>query len=249
MVAVLWLAGLAAWWGLRAPPPPDPPEQRARVRTVVAEPPAEEPAPAEPEPAPPAEPAALPKPAEPAPRRVAVAPADAALGARLLDGGAFPALSARYDGLRTFRGYAAAMRALGARFVVVRHRAIVAEIDVQTGTIREAALAGRFSPRARDYSGEPALAGPARRARDRFGADAVVMLLVPHALDAALFGGIARALGERGEQPGDYREIAGRYERSAGDRLRFRVETGVRRDGRRVALPLVFDLDALGPRA
>ena len=111
--------------------------------------------------------------------------------------------------------------------------------------IRETALDRPYSPRARDYSDEPALRAPARQVRERFGEDAEIMLLVPRALDAGLFGGIARELHRGGDGPDAYRELEGRYERAPGGGLRFRLTSGVRMDGRRVPLQAVFDLEAL----
>jgi hypothetical protein len=137
------------------------------------------------------------------------------------------------------------MTALGARFAIVESRRVVGEIDLPSGEIREAALDRPFSPRARDYSDEPALAEPARRVRERFGASAEIMLLVPRSLDAGLFGGIARALEASGEAHDAYSEIEGRYERGSDGSLRFRLVSGTRIDGHRVALGAVFDLGAI----
>jgi len=136
------------------------------------------------------------------------------------------------------------MSSLGARFVVVRRRQIVGSIDLETAAIGDAAVGAAFSPRARDYTGEPGLAKPARRARERFGQGAVVMMLVPREIDAGLFGGIARRLAESGDHHDAYREIRGRYERANGG-VRLRVEAGIRSDGTRVAMDLLFDLDAI----
>jgi hypothetical protein len=71
------------------------------------------------------------------------------------------------------------------------------------------------------------------------------MMLVPRRIDAALFGGIARALEARGRAPEAYREILARYERGPGGRLRLRVEKAITRDGREEPLPLLFDLQSL----
>jgi hypothetical protein len=228
LVAVVWAIALAAFLA------PVDEEVRARVRP---EPSAQAAPTTEP-------PAAAPRAQEVAPR--AVVAADLRSGAALLEGGgAFPALTASYDGLHSFAAYAAAMQTLGARFFVVRDRRIVGEIDVMSGAIEAASADGAFSPRARDYSGEPALAGPARRVRSRFGGDAAVRMLVPRALDAGLFGSIARALAERGRDHRDYAELIGHYERPAGGALRLRLEEGVHLDGRRERVDLVFDLDAI----
>ena len=150
-------------------------------------------------------------------------------------------LNCSYDSFPSFRAYARAMSALGARFVVVQHREIVGSVDVETGLVRGASGLAAFSPRARDYTDEPGLSFLARAMRERFGAAAVVMMLVPRNVDAGLFGSIARVLAERGERHEDYREIRGRYER-AGSGIHLRVESGLRRDGSEVAIDLLFDL-------
>jgi hypothetical protein len=134
------------------------------------------------------------------------------------------------------------MASLGARFVVVRRREIVATADLESGALHEAAVGSGFSPRARDYTGEPGLTALARAARERFGGGAVVMMLVPRPVDAGLFGGIARALSERGEHHDGFREILGRYERSPAGGVRLRIDAAVRRDGARLPLELLFDL-------
>lgn len=246
---VAWSCALAAWLGLADALPsedaPDAEPPRARLQPLAVRPPAAPAAPpaaaAAPEPPQPPRPQ---PPAEAAP--ATLTPGDLARGAELLSGaGRFPVLSASYQGMQGFRSYARAMAELGARFVVVRQRRIVGEIDLASGRIREPVLDRAFSPRARDYSDEPALREPARRVRERFGPEAEIMLLVPRALDAGLFGGIARELARNGEGHESYREIEGRYERAPDGGLRFRLESGLRMDGRRVPLGAVFDLDAL----
>jgi hypothetical protein len=249
---IAWGAAFFAASILEAPVPAEAMEAVARIRPLPEEL-SEEPEPAEvaqeqpaasaeppPEPAPPAEP-------EPAPPAAAtrVAAADISQGAALLDdGGAFPVLSCSYESFPSFLVYARAMSSLGARFVVVRRRQIVGSIDLETGAIGDAALGAAFSPRARDYTGEPDLAKPARRARERFGQGAVVMMLVPREIDAGLFGAIARRLAERGDRHDAYREIRGRYERANGG-VRLRLEAGIRPDGTRAAMDWLFDLDAI----
>ncbi len=237
---IVWVLSLAASLTPRAQPDSesdlDSEPPRVRLQAVRVEPPAPpEPTPAPAEPPPPADQI-----------ESEITPSDLDRGADLLaSGGRFPAISASYEGLRTFARYAAAMTAIGGRFVVVSHRAIVAEIDLASGVMRDAALDRAFSPRARDYTDEPALADPARRVRERFGPAAEIMLLVPRALDAGLFGGIARELAALGDGHDAYREIEGRYERAADGSLRFRLLSGLRMDGRRVALSAVFELGAI----
>ena len=163
----------------------------------------------------------------------------------LSSGGSFPVISASYDGLQSFRRYAEAMVGLGGRFVAVSQQRIVGEVDLETGTLRAPSLDRPFSPRARDYTGEPALAGPARRVRARYGDDAVIMRLVPRAVDAGLFGAIARELSNRGEGPEAFRQVEGRYERGPGGGLHLRLQSAQRLDGSRLALSSVFDLSRI----
>lgn len=227
---IVWLVAVAASLASRPEAPPEP--TRARLQAVPVE---------RPEPAP----AQAAAPAAPAPI-VEITGEDLDRGSALLSSsGRFPVISASYEGLRSFGRYAAAMTALGGRFAIVRQRGIVGEIDLASGAIRDASLDRPFSPRARDYSDEPALAEPARRVRERFGPEAEIMLLVPRSLDAGLFGGIARELAATGEGHAAYREIEGRYERGSDGGLRFRLVSGLRMDGRRVALGAVFDLGTL----
>jgi hypothetical protein len=249
---VAWFAALLVLLRFDAPPP-EAEVPTARVRPVPEEPPPATTARSEPPPAPeppapvePVEPEPAPPepPAEPEPREAAVArvrAGDVSRGAALLGSGDFPVLSCSYESFSSFAAYARAMASLGARFVVVRRREIVGSIDVETGAMGAPALGSVFSPRARDYTGEPGLSALARRARAHFGAGAVVMMLVPRALDAGLFGGISRVLAERGDRHDAYREIRGRYERAAGG-IRLRVDSAVRADGTRVDMDLLFDL-------
>jgi hypothetical protein len=179
----------------------------------------------------------------PAPEPRSVGASDVTRGAALLDsGGSFPVLSFEYAAFPSFRSYARAMVRLGARFVVVQRRAIVGSLDLETGAIGEFSGAARFSPRARDYTGEPGLDALARVARERFGERSVVMMLVPRSLDAGIFGGLARILEERGQRRDALREIRGRYERAAGGGVHLRVDAAVRRDGRSVPIETLFDL-------
>jgi len=212
--------------------PARPPTPAARVQPVAAPLPPSAPAPPAPEPEPSSAPPA---------RRVGQAELDE--GAVLLDGeGEFPALSCSYEDFAGFRDYALAMASLGARLVVVRDREIVGAIDLDRGAFDAPALGPGFSPRARDYTGEPGLAPLARAARERFGGRSVVMMLVPRVLDAGLFGGLARLLAERGERRERVREIRGRYSRGPGGGVQLRVEGAVRRDGSAVSLDALFDL-------
>jgi hypothetical protein len=254
--ALRWSCHVAvALWSLalfsQAPLGPAPVPQAsaaARVRPVLATPPPPEPSPP---PDPPAEepPPAPPEPSPDPPARL-VGQAELAEGTALLDGaGEFPALSCSYEEFASFRGYARAMVALGARFVVVRDREIVGAIDLETGAFGAASLGPGFSPRARDYTGEPGLASLARESRERFGSGAVVMMLVPRALDAGLFGGLAQLLVERGERRESVREIRGRYERGPGGGVQLRVEAAVRRDGSAVSMDALFDLGQIAAAA
>ena len=239
LTVTLWIAVYLAWPVASQVVEPPPVPASFRVHPVPEAPPAE------PEPA--AEPQAtnVPPPPEVEPP-LSVTPvgrAEISRGGALLDaGGAFPVISCSYEDFRSFRAYALAMESLGARFVVVRSREIVGGIEIASGAVGPARLDGAFSPRARDYTDEPELLELARAARSRFGREAVVMMLVPRSLDAGLFGGIARALSERGDRHLDYREIRGRYERTPGGGVQLRVDSAVRKNGEEVAVPLLFDL-------
>lgn len=230
---VLWMAAYLAWGAVGASQEAEGTDRRAIVqpRAVEVEP----------------RPAAA---SGPQPTPVSVSQAVLRDGAALLDrAGSFPALSCSYESFPNFLSYAGAMRALGARFVVVRQRRIVGEWDLATRDFREGAPAGAFSPRARDYTEEPALRPVAQSARERFGPGAVVMMVVPRAIDAGLFGGIAHALRERGDPHDRYRELLGRYERGEDGGVRILLERGRREDGTAVALDLVFDLGAIASLA
>lgn len=229
LAVALWIAAYLTWPAVQPAAPTESNPQAAVVR---------------PRPDPPAPAAPAPAPAPLEPRRVSHA--EMLRGAELLEGGGeFPALHCSYEDFPSFAEYARAMLDLGARFVVVRNRQIVGGVDVEGGDFGPPTADATFSPRARDYTDEPGLADLARAARSRYGAGAVVMMLVPREIDAGLFGGIAGALAERGEGPGGYREIRGRYVRAPGGGVRLRVDGAVRMDGSETAIDLVFDLDAI----
>ena len=240
LAALLWIgAALARWAAPPAPPDGAPPQLAEREPLARLRPRPEPAVPAEPAPrapAPPPVPVAAPR---------AVSAADLAAGEVLLDGeGRFTVLSCSYRDFPSFREYARAMVELGARFVAVRQRRIVGTVDLEAGRWSDGAPAASFSPRARDYAGEPELQPVSRAARERYGAGASVMMLVPRSLDAGLFGGIDRALAERAHAARDLREIRGRYEPGASG-VRLRVEAAVRRDGSTLPVDLVFDLAPL----
>jgi hypothetical protein len=134
------------------------------------------------------------------------------------------------------------MGALGARFVVVEDRRIVGEVDAKGEVLGMAVPVGHFSPRARDYSDEPALASARRRVFERFGPGATVMMLVPRELDAALFGSVSKWLVARGEFASDYRALDAHYGTDASGNLLLHVDSGTRLDGSYKDLSLVFDL-------
>lgn len=223
--------GVALWIGfaLAQLEPSPAPETAAEVESRVA--------PLRPQPPPPTQAHAAP----PEPSPVGVHEIDAGMEL-LAAGGRFPVLTCGYDDFGSFARYAGAMRSLGARFVVVERRRIQAEIDLERGSMRPGPPGPGFSPRARDYSGEAALSGLARQARERFGPGAEVMMLVPRELDAGLFGGIARSLRERGESPDLYRELRGAYQADGRGGVLLLLEEGIRQDGSRAGLELLFDL-------
>ncbi len=221
-VVAVWVAGYLGWTAL-ATAPAEPEATASAAARVRPRPPL---------------PAAS-SPAEP----IAVGAADLAAGRALLDGdGAFPALHCSYDRFSSFLDYARAMEGLGARFVVVRDRRIVGAWDPRANTLGETPVDASFSPRARDYSDEPALRAVARAAGDRFGRGAEVMMVVPRALDAGLFGGIARALREAGERHGAFRELRGRYRPAPDGGVRIELVSGLRDDGSEVPFRALFDL-------
>ena len=157
-------------------------------------------------------------------------------------------LSFGYEDFPSFRSYARAMVRLGARFVVVRRREIVGSVDLETAATGSFG-GGSFSPRARDYTGEPGLAPLARVARARFGERSVVMMLVPRRMDAGLFGGLARVLAEQGEPQASLREIRGRYERGPAGGVHLRLEAAVRLDGTVIPMDGLFDLGQIAGAA
>jgi len=190
------------------------------------------------------EPEAAPAPGGRRPEPLRIGAAEIARGNAILGGGAFPVVVAGYADFPSFRDYALAMDALGARLAVVRGRRIVGSADLARAEVEAQPLTGAFSPRARDYADEPELAALARAARARFGAGAEVMMLVPREIDAGIFGGIAEALSRRGGDPDAYREVQVRYLRAPGGGVWLHVDTAVRRDGSPVPLDLVIDLGA-----
>jgi hypothetical protein len=241
----VWLGAYLAWTQLdplnpqSLQPAAEPQANESEARVSVRAQPEPRSSAALPATSAPARPA--PAPAEPSPRPIGAF--ELTEGARVLDGAApFPVLSADYQAFESFSNYARAMSALGARFVVLHQREIVASADLEHQTLAPVGSLGGFSPRARSYSDEPGLARLQRRARDRFGKDAGVAMLVPRGLDAGLFGGIARALAERGLSPDTLSEIRGRYEPGPAGGARFRVEAAVRKDGSLRSLDWVFDL-------
>lgn len=217
-IVAVWVAGYLSWNALDLPIDDALPELAARVQ-------------------------ARPQVAAPSAEPVSVKAADLVVGRALLDGdGAFPVLHCSYDRFPSFLAYARAMEALGARFVVVRGRRIVGIWDLASNALLESPLEAAFSPRARDYSEEPALGAVARAAVAHFGKGSEVMMVVPRVLDAGLFGGIARALQDSGEQHDAYRELRGRYRPAPGGGVRIELISGLRADGREVAFQMLFDL-------
>ncbi len=230
-VAACWLAATLAFLG--SGPPTADPGREATARIEVAPVASERNGAAEP-----------PPPAR-SPEALRIGAAEIARGDAILAGGTFPVVVASYADFPSFRDYALAMDALGARLAVVRGRRIVGSVDLARGEVGAEPLAGAFSPRARDYADEPGLAALAQAARARFGAGAEVMMLVPRAIDAGIFGGLARALSRRGGDPDAFREVRARYLRGSGGGVGMQVDAAVRRDGTEVPLDVRFDLGAI----
>jgi len=240
-VAASWLGATLAFLGASLPTGDPVREATARLATIPVASEAREIAGEEP--------TAAPQPRAASPELLRIGAAEKARGNAILGGGAFPVLVAGYADFPSFRDYALAMDALGARLAVVRGRRIVGSVDLGAGEVDARPLAGAFSPRARDYADEPGLAALANAARTRFGAGAEVMMLVPREIDAGIFGGIAEALSRRGDDPDAYRQVEARYLRAPGRGVWLQVDAAVRRDGSRVPLDLVIDLGAAAASA
>jgi len=189
------------------------------------------------------EPEPAPAPEASKPRSVVASTADVTRGEALLAGERpFPALSASYAAYGSFQQYAASMVRLGARFVVVRSRAVVGSADLRSGRFGKVAALAGFSPRARNYTDEPALRTLARAAQQRYGAGASLRMIVPRRLDAALFGALARAIEAQGSSLADLREIRGRYHPSAAGGIVLATESLVTRAGKVLPFALRIDL-------
>jgi hypothetical protein len=182
-----------------------------------------------------------PSPAAPGPA-LRVGAAEVERGHAILAGGSFPVVIASYSDFASFRDYALAMEALGARLAVVDGQRIVGSVDLASGEVAGVPVSGAFSPRARDYADEPGLAAIEQAARERFGAGARVRLLVPRVIDARIFGGVAGALSRRGGDPDAFREVRARYLRGPAGGVEMQVDAAVRRDGTELPLDLHFDL-------
>jgi hypothetical protein len=231
-VAASWLAATLAFLG--SGPPDGGPGREATARIEVAALASG----AEGAPAPPARSA----------QTLGIGAAEIARGHEILAGGSFPVVVASYSDFPSFRDYALAMDALGARLAVVRGQRIVGSVDLARNEVGARPLAGAFSPRARDYADEPGLTELAQAARARFGAGAEVMMLVPREIDAGIFGGLAAALSRRGDDPDAFREVRARYLRAPGGGVAIQVDAAVRRDGSELALDARFELRAIAAR-
>jgi hypothetical protein len=169
-----------------------------------------------------------------------------ATGEQILSGTSpFPVLSAGYASYGSFARYASSMRSLGARFVVLSEREIAAGVDLERASLEKLGSLEGFSPRARSYSGEPELDRVMKLVRERYGPSASIAMLVPRALDAGLFGGIAGVLEQHGQPAHSVHEVLGRYEPAADGSTRLRVDAALRKDGERIPLDVIFDLDQI----
>jgi hypothetical protein len=176
-------------------------------------------------------------------------PVDSALldrGQALLADGSFPTIVAHYRTTLGFGRYADTIRTLGGRFFVrdLSAQQLRAEVSFREDRLVpvERAGLGRLSPRVRDLSDEPALERFTRTAERDFGlARYAVILLVPLPLDAAVVGGIERALLAMHRTPAEFTVFEGRYQQRGGD-LVLEIDSGRTRAGETVPVAIVLNL-------
>ena len=164
--------------------------------------------------------------------------------------GSFPAITANYRVNLGFEAYVHSLRSLGARFFIqdLARRKLVGEVDFQTLYLSPIRHLVGLSPRSRIISAESAANQYIELANVMFGKGHYQMiLLLPLDIDAALIGGMEKALRQSGYDVRDFISLEARYEKNS-QGLWLVVVAGTHKTLERIPFRVRFNLDHLRQR-
>jgi hypothetical protein len=161
--------------------------------------------------------------------------------------GSFPSITANYRVNLGFETYVKSLQNLGARFFIRDRieRKLVGEIDFQTLYLSPIRHLKGLSPRSRIISGELAVNKYIELANVMFGqGDYQMILLLPLQIDAALIGGMEKALSQSGYDVRNFISLEARYEKDSRG-LWLIVVSGTYRTLKSIPFRIRFNLDNL----
>ena len=164
--------------------------------------------------------------------------------------GSFPSITANYRVNLGFDAYVKSLQSLGARFFIRDRieRKLVGEVDFQTLYLNPIRHLKGLSPRSRIISGELAVNKYIELANVMFGqGDYQMILLLPLQIDAALIGGMEKALRQSGYDVRDFISLEARYEKNSSG-LWLVVVKGTQKKLECIPFRVRFNLDHLRQR-
>jgi len=164
--------------------------------------------------------------------------------------GSFPSITANYRVNLGFETYVKSLKSLGARFFIRDRieRKLVGEVDFQTLYLSPIRHLKGLSPRSRIISSELAVNKYIELANVMFGqSDYQMILLLPLQIDAALIGGMEKALRQSGYDVRNFISLEARYEKDSRG-LRLIVVSGTYRTLESIPFRIRFNLDNLFQR-
>ena len=164
--------------------------------------------------------------------------------------GLFPSITANYRVTLGFESYVKSLQNLGARFFIRDRieRKLVGEVDFQTLYLSPIRHLKGLSPRSRIISGELGVDKYIELANVMFGqGDYQMILLLPLQIDAALIGGMEKALRQSGYDVRNFISLEARYEKDSRG-LWLIVLSGTYRTFESIPFRIRFNLDNLFQR-
>jgi len=133
---------------------------------------------------------------------------------------------------------------IGGRFFVMDmiKKEIKAEIDIQSGSLKEVGSLRGLSPRSRNISNESGTKGYLHSAQKQYGSSYYsVVLLLPLTIDSLLVAGMDKSLKKLNLSNTNFHYFRGFYEKER-DNLLLKIISGKTKDGEIFAFNIVFNL-------
>ena len=158
--------------------------------------------------------------------------------------GKYPSFIVDYRKTMGFQRYARSLLRIGGRFFIMdmNRKNLKAEIDIESGSLKEVVNLEGLSPRSRNISNESETDVYLRTAQKEYGySNYSVVLLLPLTIDSLLIAGMEESLKEVNLSNADFYCFRGLYKKGK-DGLVLNIISGRKKDGNSLPLDIAFNL-------